>query len=250
MKTAAEIEAEKKAAADEAARKAALKSKSKDDDDDTDDSEEDETDPGEKLGFTKEQKAYVDGLRKQSANYRTKAKELDSGLKATNERLNKFEGGLKKLFGDDGDDTGNLTPEQRIERLEKRHQQEKQQRAEEQEQVALEAALKGAALEYGVKKEDYEYFEFLVGKRLATLGEDEELSDEEVAQLAKQAKAKSASRSTSVDGDGPDPDEEDGEVTLEEFMGMGIGAKSALYQKDKALYDKLLVAEKAAKRKK
>lgn len=241
-------EAARKKVSDEAARK---KAKGNGADEDEGDSDDDETDPGDSLGFTKEQKAYVDGLRKESAKYRTKAKELESGLRGTNDRLNKFESGLKRLFGDDdGEDTGNLTPEQRIERLEKRNQQDKQQLAEEREQLALEAALKGAALEHGIRKENYEYFEFLVGKRLASLQDDEELTEDDLALLAKQANGKSAPKSTSVDEDGPDPDEEDGELTLEEFMDMGISARSQLYQKDKALYERLVAAEKSAKKKK
>lgn len=250
MPTPEEIAAKKaadKKAADEAARKAKLK----DDDDgegDDDDSDDDDDAPGEQLQFTKEQKAYVDGLRKENAKARVKNKELETGLKSTNDRLSKFEGGLKKLFG--GEDNENLTPEQRIERLEQKTQQEKQQRDEEKEQLALDSALKGAALEHGVGKADYDYFEFLVGKKLATLKDDEELSDEDLKSLAKQAKAKSAAKSTSVDGAGPDPDEDDGEITVEEFMELGIGARSALYQKDKALYEKLVLAEKAAKKKK
>lgn len=246
--TDAEKEAARKKASDEEARR---KAQGADDSDDEEDSEsdDDEGDSGNDLGWTKEQKAYVDGLRKESAKYRTKSKELESGLKSTNERLSKFEGGLKKLFGDDGDDS-NLTTEQRIERLEKRNQQEKSQREEESQQLALANALKDAALEHGVSKQDFEFFEYLMTKKLATLEDDQELSDKDVAQIAKQAKSRSASRSTSVDDDAPNPDEEDGDITVEEFMEMGIGARSALYQKDKGLYEKLLLAEKSAKRKK
>ncbi len=238
-------EAEKKAAkeaADEAARKAQAKADL--DDGDGGDDEGDDPPDGGTLGFTAEQKAYVDGLRKESAKYRTKAKELESKVTSTDERLTKFEGGLKKLFGDEGKE--NLSSEERLARLEERAHQERQAN----EQLALRTALTDAAIEHGVGKADYEYFEFLVSKRLQALGEDEELSEKEVADIAKMAKSKNAAKSTSVDGSGPDPDEDDGELSLEEFMGLGIGGRSALYQKDKPMYEKLVAAEKIAKRKK
>lgn len=243
-------EAEKKALRDLESKKvsdeAARKAKSKTDlESDVDDEGDDEGDPGDKtLSFSPEQKAYVDGLRKENARARVKNKELESGLSTTNERLSKFEGGLKKLFGDEGDK--NLTAEERLDRLEQRTNQEREQN----EQLAMHTALKDAAIENGVGKADYDYFEFLVGKRLQALSEDEELGEEDLAEIAKQAKAKNAAKSTSVDGSGPDPDEDDGEVTLEEFIGLGIGARSAIYQKDKSLYEKLVAAEKAHKKRK
>lgn len=235
MLTDAEKEAAKKKVADEDARKAATGDSQDDDADDADGSDSEDDSSEKDLSWTKEQKAYVDSLRKESAKYRTKAKELESGLKNTNERMSKFENGLKKLFGEEDD---KLTPEQRIEMLNQQN-----------EQLAVATAIKDAAFELGVTRDDYEFFEYLVGKRLAALGDDEELTEEELASFAKQAKSKSAPKKTSVDDDAPDPDEDDGGVSLEEFQDMGIGARSALYQKDKALYEKLVAMEKKSKRK-
>lgn len=228
----------------EAARKAKAKGKGQEPDDDADEDEEEEDQDDPKLEFTPQQKAYVEKLRKENAKTRVKAKELEDDHKKLNERVSKFEGGLKNLFKEEGDDK--LTSEERIAKLEERERKKEEAAAH----LELTNAVKSAALEHGVGKADFEYFEYLVSKKLGALGEDEELSDDDLEKIAKQAKAKSAPKSTSVDGKNPDPDEEDGEITIEQFQEMGIGARSALYQKDKALYERLVVAEKQAKKKK
>lgn len=231
-------DADAKKAADELARKAAAKDQESEDVED-DPEEGDEPD----LEFSPKQKAYVEKLRKEAAKTRVKSKELETQYGTLNDRFGKLETGLKKLFGEDDD---SLPPEEKVKKL----TAQTAELAQKSEAMALANALKDAAIEHGVGKVDYEYFEFLVSKKLDTLQEGEELSDEDVQAIAKQAKSKSATRSTSIDGNEPDPGGDDDELSLDEFGEMGIGARSALYQKDKALYEKLVVAEKMAKKKK
>lgn len=242
MPTAEEIKAAKEAdaqrVADEAARKAAAKDQeSKDAADETEEGDEPD------LEFSPKQKAYVERLRKENAKTRIKAKDLETQYTGLNDRFGKLEGGLKKLFGEDDD---SLPPEEKVKKLTARTEELSKQ----SEAMALANALKDAAIEHGVGKADYEYFEFLVGKKLNALKDGEEMSEEDLLTIAKQAKSKSSSRSTSVDGNEPDPDEDDGTVKLEDFQNMGIGEKSALYQKDKALYEKLAAADRTSKKKK
>lgn len=201
-----------------------------------------DSDPGDggDLGFTDKQLAYVKGLRKEAADYRTKAKDLESKHSALEGRFSKLEGGLKKLFGDEDSD---LTPEQKLEQAQAQN-----------ESLAFQSAITEAALENGVMKQDYEYFSFLVSKAAEKLGDNEELTADDIAKLALQAKGRGApgndgNSSTSVggkkEGDGsqsqdpPNPSTGDGEVTLEQFCGMSIGEKSALYQKNQDLYKSL-----------
>lgn len=196
-------------------------------------------DPGDTSGWTAEQwAAHAKELRKENAKHRTANKELKTEVTALNNRFSQLEGGLKKLFGDDDDE---LTPEQKLEEV-------SSQNAE----LQFQAALNEAALEHGVGKADLKYFRFLVSEEVNGLKEGEELSEEALADLAKQAKAKSAPNKTSVSNkDGTtDKDPEggdDGDVTLAEFNKMGIGEKSLLYQKNKDLYVKLSAEAKAAK---
>lgn len=190
------------------------------------------------LGWTEEQKAYIKGLRDENAKYRTRAKERDSEVSSLNERLGKFETGLKTLFGEEGDD---LTPEERVEALQVQN-----------EQLAVQSALKEAAFEYGVDRDSYDYFEFLVTKRLNELEDGEELSEEDLDAIAVSAKAKNVSSTTSVgldSKDSPTPDSGAGGISLDDFAAMGISEKSVLYQKDPALYNSLAKQEQAAKQK-
>ena len=190
------------------------------------------------LGWTEEQKAYIKGLRDENAKYRTRSKERDSQVETLTDRLGKFETGLKTLFGGEDD---KLTPEQRIEALQEHNQT-----------LEVQSAMRDAAFEYGIGKESFEYFEFLVSKKLDALEEGEELSEEELDEIAKSAKSKSASFNTSV-GTGtegnPPPAITPGGVTLEQFSVMGIGDRSVLYQKNKALYESLSAQERTSKNK-
>jgi len=241
MQTPEEIKAAKeatdKAAAAAAAEAARIAAASQTDDDGGEDEDSEDQDDSDLGQLSPKQKAYVERLRKENAKTRIKAKDLETKYSGLSDRFGKLEGGLKKLFGEDVDD---LPPEKKIENL-----------SQHNEALALSNAMKEAALEYGVGKADYEYFEFLVAKTMQELGEDEELGEEDLAAIAKQARAKSTAKSTSVDSGGaPDPDEDDGSLSLDEFQNMGIVARSALYQKDKATYEKMMLAEKGAKRKK
>lgn len=187
----------------------------------------------EDLGWTDKQKAYVKGLRDENAKYRTRSKEQGSQVDALTGRLDKFETGLKTLFGEEDD---KLTPEERIEALQGKN-----------EQLAIQSALQEAAFEYGIGKESFDYFQFLVTKKLNELEEGEELADADLDAIAAQAKAKvPANTSVGDGGGGPPPTTGDGALTLNEFKVMGIGERSLLYQKDKNLYDSMVKQEKAA----
>lgn len=188
--------------------------------------------------WTDEQRSYIEDLRKENAKYRTRAKERDSEVNVLNERLNKFETGLKKIFGDEADE---MSPEERIEALQMQN-----------EQLAVQSALKEAAFEYGVDRDNYEYFEFLVSKRLASLEEGEELSEEDLDEIAVQAKGRGGFANTSVGNDGrtvPEPEVDDGGISLEKFETMGISEKSVLYQKNPQLYNQLAAQSRAANKK-
>lgn len=189
------------------------------------------------LGWSEDQKAYIKGLRDENAKYRTRAKDLESKVTETSERLGKFETGLKTLFGEEGDE---LSPEERVEALQAQN-----------EQLAVQSAMKEAAFEYGIGRDSYEYFEFLVSKRLNDLEEGEEITEEDLEDIAKSANSRTANSSTSVGTDAngnPAPIANEGSITLDAFMEMGIGEKSVLYQKDKALYESLANQERAAKK--
>ena len=206
------------------------------------------SDPGDgsDLGFTEKQKVYITSLRKESASYRTKSKDLESKHTALENRFSKFETGLKNLFG--GEES-KLTPEQKLEQL-----------SDHSDAVELKNAILETAVKSGVAGDDYDYFEFLLQKKAEGLKEDEELSDDQIAEVVAQVKNKSKpaeqqkpNTSTSigtkalVDGQvPPNPVVPGGpqEVTVESFSKMSMTEKSELYSKNQPLYESLLKAAK------
>lgn len=196
------------------------------------------TDPGgQELGWTEEQKAYIESLRKENAKYRTKSKELETQYTGLTERFSKMEKGLKGLFGDEGDDE--TPPEEKVQLLQSQN-----------ENLVLNNALTEAAIEYGVGKQDFTYFKFLVQEKLAALEDGEELTEEDLDVLAKEARRGKGATSTSIEGGGTPPPEQTGGITLEQFQAMGINERSALFGKDEALYKQLVSQERASKAKK
>lgn len=197
----------------------------------------DTTDSGNQdLGWTAEQQAYIESLRKENAKYRTKSKELETQYSTINDRFSKMEKGLKGLFGEGEED--NVPPEQKLEAMQAQN-----------ENLVLNNALTEAALEYGVGKQDYSYFKFLVQEKLQALDEGEELTEEDLDVIAKQSKRGSAASSTSVE-EGDIAPESTGGVTLESFKAMGINERSMLFSKNEALYKQLVSQERASAKKK
>jgi len=192
------------------------------------------TDSGnQELGWTEEQKTYIESLRKENAKYRTKSKELETQYTSINERFSKVEKGLKGLFGEgkEGDD---MPPEKKLEAMQAQN-----------ENLVLNSALVEAALEYGIGKEDFSYFKFLVQEKLQALNEGEELTEEDLDVIATSSRRGRSGGSTSVEG-GEIPPEQTGGITLEAFSEMGINERSLLYSKNEALYKQLVSQERAS----
>ena len=194
-----------------------------------------ETTPVVGINSLEEAQKVIADLRAENAKYRTRSKTLEEQLGSVNERFTKFETGLKSMFGEEDD---SLTPEQRVEHL-----------TGQNEEMAINQALTEAALEFGVGRESYDYFRFLVSERLQSLGEGEEITEEDLEAIAKSAGAKGGMTTTSVDGVQVPAPEVPGGTTLEEFQVMGINARSLLFRDNPVLYKQLLMSEQAATKK-
>jgi len=193
-----------------------------------------ESDPGDAdLGWSEEQKTYIESLRKENAKYRTKSKELETNYNGLNDKFSKIESGLRGLFGEEGEE---LSPEDQISAL-----------SQQNESLVINSALTEAALEYGIGKEDYSYFKYLVTERLGELEDGEELTEEDLDGLASAARRGKAAASTSVEGGGTPPPESESGITLEAFALMGINERSSLFAKNEALYKQLLAQERGSK---
>ena len=179
-------------------------------------------------------KKYIQSLRKESAKYRQKSKESAPAI----ERLTKLEQGLKAALGI-GDDE-EVSTEDKLEQITAQAQQ-----------TDFKAAILEAALEHGIPKSELRYFQFLVNETLGELGEDEELGDDRMAEIVAQVQARSnpgrASGNTSVDPKGEPNPKGGGNVTVDQFVKMGLTEKSNLYAKNPNLYTSLM-AEARSKR--
>lgn len=187
------------------------------------------SDPGD---WTPEQKAYLEKLRKENAKFRTRSKELDSKYSNLNTKFSKIENGLKSLFGEgEGSETD---PEVQVSQL-----------TEALQAKDIQHSITELAYDHAVPKEDKEYFEYLMMKRLQNLGEDEELGEDDIAEIAKQAKARKGAGASSVGtGDKPNGAANPTAITLAQFKKMSITEKSALYGKNPKLYESLTIQAK------
>lgn len=225
-----------------------------DDQEDGDDSEDDE----DLSAWTPEKvKGYVKNLRKENARYRKDAKQTKTELAELRKQFTGIQTGVAKALGlKDGDD---MTPEEQAEALQGTLGATQFQKA------VLEAAYS-----FGVPPQNLDYFEHLVQKRAASLDEGEELSEEDIQELAQKASSVGGGKkggNTSVFGkglkktqaeEGDDESESDDEdepapskgtkgLTAERFSEMGTIEKTNLAAKNPALYDRLM-AEARRKR--
>ena len=155
---------------------------------------------------------------------RSEAKDGRIATKKMQERLERLEGGLKNALGIE--ENSDVSPEDQIAMLQS-----------ENLTTDFRLATLEAAVQNGITGEGVEYFEFLIQKKASALEEDEELSEEDVAEIANSVKAKfgagSTARGTSPAGGSPAPGK-GGDVTLEQFAEMSLGKRSELYEKNKS----------------
>lgn len=116
--------------------------------------------------------------------------------------------------------------------------------------ATLKNAILEAAIENGVGKEGYKYFQYLVQDKLSSLEDDAELTEDDLAELALEARGRAggASGTTSVGDskDKPNP-KGSGEVTLDQFTNMNITEKTVLFKSNPDLYNRLFAEAKSKK---
>lgn len=166
----------------------------------------------------------------------------NAGSRKSNKALTESHGKLKKALVEAGiieDDEE--APEEKLKAITAQH-----------EVSVVNNAILETAIEHGVGKDDLKYFRFLVQEKFETLGEDEELDSDQLAELAAEARKRSgtqATGSTSVTekGKAPAPGAT-GAVSLDQFVKMNMGEKSELYTKNPATYNQLMAEAKSKKR--
>lgn len=184
-----------------------------------DNSSEDFSDPVKAM-------AEIKKLRAENAKHRTKNKTLDEQMVKVNGTMSK----LKSALGLESEDQD---PEEQVTTL-------KQQNEALQVQMAMNELVR----ENDIPRSGEKYFNFLIAQEFETLEEGEEISEERIAELAKETKkmfAGGSNHSTGVKDSkaNPNPDASASSISAAQFAKMNNGEKSALYVKDSALYQKL-----------
>lgn len=173
-------------------------------------------------------------LRAEAAKYRNKAKATDDQVKALNEKLGKLKTALTGEE-DEGED-----PEVAIGNL-------KQQN----EALQMELSLQNLCSEHDIPGASQKYFKFLLNERFEALEEGEELTEEDVAQVAEEARKLSGSggprqNSTGLSkGAKPNADDNKGQ-TIEQFSKMSVAEKSLLYTNNPNEYNRLFSGAREA----
>lgn len=186
--------------------------------------------------------ALIKKLRKENADHRIKNKDLKSKVLSAAER----DKALKQALGLESEED---KPEEKVKAL-----------TAETDALSFRNAVLEMALENGIAAQDVKYFEFLVTQKAGELKDDEELSDEQLAEIIADVKKRGGGQkkaSTSVgngggegkkDGSNPPPPGEDGEVNLDKFCKMTMAEKSALFGKNPELYKQLASEARRANR--
>lgn len=177
-------------------------------------------------------KAEIEKLRKEAAKYRTKAKDLDGKMLDLNGKFDK----LKKAIGGE-DET--VDPETKIKQLQS-----------EKEALAMEVSISQIARAHSIPAESDKYFRFLLAEKMETLIEGEEITDEDVAEIAKEVakvSGKAGKNSTGVSSAGKGASESSGETSVDAFVKMSTAEKSLIYAKNPAEYNRLFALAKDKK---
>lgn len=181
---------------------------------------------------------YIKKLRRESAKYRTKANNLETSQQALVTKIKS----LTKAGGE-GDDEEELSPEQQVEQLDAVSQN-----------LSFDNAILSIAIEHGVDKASIRYFRFLVSEKMQELGEGEELSDEDLADLAEEASKTSGRKSAKTSVTGSDDGKGSGKsgkapgnsktIDIAQFMKMTVSQKTELRNTNEDLYVALMTEAK------
>lgn len=160
-------------------------------------------------------------LRAENADKRTKSNNLQT-------RLEKIEGGLKSMFGEEDDQ---MTPEDRVSHLSKVN-----------EESEFNNSILMSAIQNGIGADELEYFSFKMNKALDGLEEGQEFSEDQFAAIVQDVKGRmgKAQGNTSVNGKGGEPNPNSGTtITVDQFSKMGLMEKVKLKRENDPLYSQL-----------
>lgn len=179
---------------------------------------------------------YIKSLRTENADRRKKGKTLEESLTTLKTEGEDFRNKVAKAIGIETE----LSPEDQINQL-----------TENTYDLQTKNFMLETMMEQGIGKADSEYFQFLLTQRAASLGENEELSEEQLQSIVTEVKARSAApvnSSTSVStqnpgGAAPTPGIST-DITPQQFAKMNITEKSEMFGRNPEIYNSLMAQVK------
>jgi len=185
------------------------------------------------IGSLEDALKVIGDLRKENASLRTSSKSQADDLKAQLD-------GIKKHLGM----KENEDPKEQLQKL-----------STNLEEMEMELTLSQLARTHGVPVEDDEYFRFKIGKKLDSLKENEELSEDAIKEVMEDVKKYSGFRnqkpnnnSSGVNdgkggsGNGGGGDGRTDQMTAEDFVQLKFHEQQKLFLENKAEYDRLRTA--------
>lgn len=173
--------------------------------------------------------AEIKKLRAENAKHRTKSKSLEGELGKVKSTMTK----LKSALGVEGEEDED-EPERQIASL-----------REQNEALQIQNAMVELCREHEIPRKGEKYFNFLIAQEFDALEEGEEIAEERILEIAKEAKQMFASGGGQGGGTGvntqkkPAAGENADAISAAQFAKMNPGEKSLLYTKNPALYTKL-----------
>lgn len=166
-----------------------------------------------------EDDSEVKKLRAEAAKWRTKVRELESQIT-----------GIKKSIGAESDE---VDPAAKLQEIQAQN-----------EQLQVELSIAQLSRDHGISSDEDDYFRYLLGKKLESLQEDEEVSEDDLTEIVSKAKKTVGGKKESTGLDplknGGKPKPSDGNaLTVQQFAKMNTVEKSALFIKDRGAYDRL-----------
>jgi len=187
--------------------------------------------PNSASGWDDETRAYIKKLREENATRRTKGKELEDRLSEMETNTGEFRKNLAKALGFETD----MTPEEQVEQL-----------TNNQHDLESQNFMLRTMIEYGITKDDSDYFQFLLTKKASELPEDGELGEDDLASIVSEVKARGvgSNAATSVSTQSPNGTAPAAggttDITPERFAKMNITEKSELFAKNPQVYNSLM----------
>lgn len=186
---------------------------------------------------------YIKNLRKENGKHRTKANALEAMTEAQKVEFSSIKKRLAKLSGEDVEDDDDVPLEARFQTAQANVNG-----------LMVQNSILETALVHGIPQDSIKYFQYCMAEAVSNLEEGEELEEDAIKAIVAEVKSKSKSSSGAqtsptgkATGQAPVASTSKGNVSIDQFVAMGLMEKGKLFEKDPELYKALATEAKAKK---